>query len=244
MKRILLSLSLLVSIAYITSCTSEVKEVETPETKPVKEVNQETSEAEKVFAIKSGIIKYRQEEEVENAVNITVRFEDYGNKLLSQVETGKAFGDENFNVIICNLKVGDIYYNYQTSDNEEAYKTYNIDKVATKQKVIGDFELVSFSKYSAEELAEQGVTKLDEKATILDKECDIYLRKTEGSELKVYLWNNLWLKTEGIEGANKMTVTAVEIIENPEIEANVFEVPKGFKIEDITITPDEETIVE
>jgi hypothetical protein len=68
---------------------------------------------------------------------------------------------------------------------------------------------------------------------VAGKNCKVFGMTIEGQEATFYVWNNIPVKYEMNQNNMTMIMKAIRIEENPSFPAGIFDVPKGFTIEEI-----------
>lgn len=159
----------------------------------------------KKYPYKSATINYQQKDSKNFT---TVNFDNYGELEYIKV-VHYIMGKETVNIIIIK---DDIIYQYSPEINSGTKRKYtdfnqirvnfaNIDKIQNSDKVT--------------------VEKLDDEI-VLDKNCKVYKVISDGYSKQYSIWENILLK----EKTTFSELTAVEIIENPNLDQNIFELPK------------------
>lgn len=245
MKRLVFSIFALSTVLLLSCSTNNNKEAtqDNQEATAIEEASSEKADLAKIYELKSGIITYT----IESAGKSFERkmfFDDFGNKMLAETKSGMTFGTENFDVTACELRLNDVIFNYQIYNNDDVYTKYGMAKTAMKTRIPSDFDWINldFSLLSDEKMQEFSITKEESKEMFLEKECDVYTHITEETKSKFLVWNNIWLYSEITEKGETMKMYALSIEENIEIPTDKFTIPKGYKLKDMTIIPDEKTV--
>lgn len=203
---------MLASILMLYSCKSKTSETAVTSDNAAAT---ETATPKGRYAIKSGIVEYKTEI-MGMPAKQTLIFDDYGQKELTDVEM-EMMGTKVRTVTI--TKDGFIY----TLDLEKKTGT----KISGKSPDI-DFENLSEQMVKDMNLKKEGTEeylgKTCEKMSI-----DYTKMKMKGSFL---VYKGVALRVDTDMGSMKMKLVAEKFVENPELPADRFDVPKDIKIVD------------
>jgi hypothetical protein len=173
-----------------------------------------------VYKIKSGIVYYRTV--LPFRKEIVLYFDEYGKKECVRIENmiGEA---KQMQVLI---KLGD--FQYMMMDSLQCIKANRKKKFSLENLDITALDDASKKEY--------GIILDKNRITLLNKDCDKYIINSEEKDLKgeILLWNNIPLKiTTERKGFTEIT-EAYKIELNKKIPPDVFELPKGIEILDMT----------
>ncbi len=207
MKQLFLLLGLSV---FILSCNSENNSQSTDNQQDNKTTSNIT---DTLYPFETGIVKYVDNDG--DTVMVTI-FKDYG-------KTEKIYMNED-------TKGFKSLYNSRIILIKDGYisnATLSM-KFGTKRKYT-DFNFIRINPMHIENLNNDtiSVKKIGEE-NILGHTCAVYkLNDNENYDRKYYIWHNLILKREFVG-----TLTAVEIIENPDVDTVDFNIPDSVSIYD------------
>ncbi len=238
-----LSYLLLVGIiALTTSCgsnetknedsTGEAKINEATDAGKTSETTPDTSSetsGDKRFTLEQGMIEYEMNLVVAT-MNMTTYFKDYG-AVQASVMKAEMMGEKTDDREL--QKNGD-HYRFNMLE-----KTGN--KIIMDNKEIDPLEL-NFSNLSSEARTKYKIKDFPNEK-YLDKDCKVMTFEAEGGTSKIWVWKGIPLKmTVSASGMNFDMLTATKISETPTFPADIFEIPKGFKITEVKASemmPDE-----
>ena len=175
----------------------------------------------KVFPFKMAIIEYQQEG---NAKGTHTKYiEDYGYRQADFTETETTiFGFTNKDVsgtILIGPKVYAINYKTESASVgvNPVYESY------------ANSDGADYDKIGRSAMANLGFSNTSNTEEIAGKKCEIW----KGSLGRIWVWKNLALKSETTVLGLSIIETAVSIKMNTNIDSKIFEVPKGFEVEEI-----------
>jgi hypothetical protein len=196
----------------------------------IKTVTEQEAEAIKgKYALKSGILQMKATT-LGISQDITIYFDDYGNKEMTDINISM-LGVNTHQVVI--------------SDSGNMF-TIDIDK-KTGYKIKADTQKIERPEdFNFLKLTEKNVKdfqiKKEGQAEFLDRVCDIYKVNNPKFTGTFYVWKGIALKTE-VNAMNMTTTIEVKKIEeNAKIPAEKFKIPAGIKISEIDLK-DENIIV-
>jgi hypothetical protein len=207
MKKLLL-ISLLA--LFVFACNSTNKSGGSAES----DENKAQSSSDKKYQIESGIIIYKMDMMGMESKS-TVYFKDYGKIEASYTET-EMMGEKT---VIQTLQKDNFYYTFTPGKN-----------TGTKFSMNGQdaVDEAGMHKMSEADVLKGGGKKVGTEK-ILGKECNIYQLTENGVETKVWIWNNMFLKTVASQNGMAMKLEAVEIKETANFPSGTFEIPKNIK---------------
>jgi len=172
------------------------------------------------FGFKTGVIVYTSST-MGITQNITMWFDDFGRKTLSEIES-TMLGQKIHQL---NIALDSIIYNIDMVAKEGTWSTAKQDTTEKKY---------NYRKLTAEDKKLHNITD-EGKETILGKDCAIYGMKenVDGQDIvmKVWIWEGIPMKSESSVSGIDVTMEALEIKVNIEVPASKFQVPKGVKME-------------
>ncbi|MFN8257667.1 MAG: DUF4412 domain-containing protein [Bacteroidales bacterium] len=185
--------------------------------------SKKNEEVNKKYKIESGIIQYRLDMMGVQS-NLTVYFKEYGNVEASTTEA-EILGEKT---AIVTLQKDNYYYTYTPAKKSGT-------KIKMEEGQITD-------ESGARKMTETDIINLGGKKTgsemVLGKECNIYSLTDNGTETKVWVWNNMFLKSIASFNGMEMKMEVLEIRETKDFPAGIFDVPLDVKFIEPQIEPD------
>ncbi len=222
-KYFILSISLLFLFAcdQFTGSNNNQSNKNTSEQKITKkQTKQEAAQSTNLkvkYPFKSGYIKYANDA-MGMKSTLTVYFDNYGAQecAVSEMDMG---GQK---MTMRSLLKGD--YLYQLSMDQAS---------GSKVKVDENFRTYLFDTKEFEKKKHEVNGKKLGTGEVLGKPCQIFSMEENGATSKLWVWKNVMLKMVAQQGAMEMSMEAIEIKETSDLPKGIFEVPEGFKIEEI-----------
>lgn len=169
------------------------------------------------YPFKSGIIKYANDA-MGMKSTLTVYFDDYGDKECAVSEI--AMNEQK--MTMRSLVVDN--YLYQLAMEQGS---------GSKVKVDDNFQTYLFDTHEFEKRMKEVKGKKLGTEEVQGKPCQIYSMEENGAVSKIWVWKNVVLKMTAMQDAMEMSMIAVDIKETGNLPKGIFEIPKGFKIEEI-----------
>ena len=187
-----------------------------------KEVKQEpkvteTSASKIKYPFKSGIIKYANDVMGMKSI-LTVYFDNYGEKECAVMEMDA----DDHKMTMRSLRTEN--YLYQLSMDQG---------VGSKIEIDDSFQTYLFDSKQFEEHIQEINGKTLGTEEILGRKCQVYSMEENNTLTKIWVWKNLVLKKTAEMDGMETGMEAIEIKETNVFPKGIFEVPKGFDIEEI-----------
>jgi hypothetical protein len=125
------------------------------------------------------------------------------------------------------------YYGIKTKVNTRLHKdgwaVHTINLLDNKGITSKETEFIDLAKYkNPHELLEAQMSRINATMVgteqLLDQECEVWQYVSKGKECKIWIWNSLILKDQGV----KNTLTASSLSLEPTFEKGVFSIPDGI----------------
>ncbi len=173
----------------------------------------------KKIDLKSAIIQM-QSSAMGLTQNITIYFDDYGRRQMSEVSQ-KLMGQE---MKMCTIK--DSLYIYTYTIGEKTGKKKKVD-------IENNPDDINFNAITRD-MARELKLKKNGTAEILGRKCDVYNMEVAKVKLKgtYYIWKGIPLMTKSTVMGMEIKLEATKIDENPVIPADKFKVPSDIKFEE------------
>lgn len=223
MKKTTLLLPLLFLFGMFTSCqNNNTEKVATP-------ADSQTVATEQVpagkpagakYNLKSGVIYYKSEMMMMKQ-DLTVYFDDYGNKTLTEININM-FGQQ---MQTTSLTDGGYVYTWDAKKKEGS-------KIKIDQHTPDN---VNFTELTDEVRKQYSITDAGT-ADVLGRSCKVYnmAMNESGVKGKYYIWNGITLKTEASAQGMKIKMEAVKLEENPTFPADKFTLPANISFKEIS----------
>lgn len=210
MKKILLfSLAIIFSIIF-TNCNDGGKDESDSSN------NKSTSEFQKRYGIKSGVIEYIITGSQEGTK--TLYFDSWGMRQAEYTRSVLSVGGFTKSLNIANIIDGEYQYMINMDQNSGT---------RTRNPILKSIEQLrgqkGFNEFGEQMLLSEGFNKIG-KDEFLGKDCDIYERKSTGT--KAWVWEWLILKSETKSGGMNIILTATRINEGGSVPAEKFKIPE------------------
>jgi len=169
------------------------------------------------YPFKSGVIKYANDV-MGTKSTLKVYFDDYGAKECAVSETEV----EGNKITGRSLRVGN--YLYQLSMEQG---------IGSKVEIDDSFQTYLFDTKEFEKRLKEVNGKKLGTAEVLGRKCQVYSMEENNALTKMWVWKNVILKMKAEMDGMETGMEAVEIKETSNLPKGIFEVPKGFNIEEI-----------
>jgi hypothetical protein len=217
------------SVLLLASCNQSPKtDTAAPGATETKEVK-ETSDAPKgEYGLKSAIVETETEMPGMGTTTMKITFDDYGKKKLTEMTMSMSMGGHSMNHSSKSLYKDDYIYSWS-----------NMTKSGTKMKLdpskLDPNKDLDFAKLTEEMKAK---IHLKEEGTemIGGKECKIFSYEAESMKGKMWLWQQIPLKSELIMGDKTVVTNFKSIQENPSIPSGTFDIPAGIDFKEMNIS--------
>jgi hypothetical protein len=227
MKNILKKSIFILSLTLAISCSNNAsKEGIINSDTIIKTVSeQEAALIKGKYALKSGILQMKATT-LGISQAITIYFDDYGNKEMTDVKIDM-LGTKKHQIVISDSgKMFTIDLDKKTgsrinSDNQNNDNPENFNFLKLTEKSVKDFQI-----------------KKEGQAKMLDKVCDIFVIKNSKFSGKFLVWKGIAMKTEVNAMNLKTTIEVTKIQENVNIPAETFQIPKGIKMSELNLGDD------
>jgi hypothetical protein len=219
MKKLLLfSISLFIAITFL-SCSDSSKD------ESDKSGKESTSEFQKRYGIKSGVIEYIITGSQEGTK--TLYFDSWG---MRQAEyTRSILSVSGFTKPLNLVNIIDGEYQYMINiDQNSGTKTRN-PILKSIEQLKGQ---KGFNEFGEQMLLSMGASKIGSES-FLGKDCDVYEMKNTGTKLWVWEW--LTLKSETNSGGLNINLTATRINEGGSVPKEKFKVPEKVVLNEVDI---------
>ncbi len=173
------------------------------------------------YKVENAIIEYEMNL-MGTVTKIPLYISNYGEKECTEASI-KMFG---MSKTTRNLTLGDFVY---VLDMEEKKGTKTSISEVEKKDVSKEIDFDNPTKEQIEKYKLEKVGKED----FLNKSCDVYTVISNESNIKLWVWKNIPLKTETSLMGMTVKLEAVRVDENPTFPKGIFEVPADFKITEI-----------
>ncbi|HEX9253715.1 MAG TPA: hypothetical protein VF870_15825 [Ignavibacteriaceae bacterium] len=217
-KLLLISITLIISITFI-SCSDSSKD------KSDKSGKESTSEFQKRYGIKSGVIEYIITGSQEGTK--TLYFDNWG---MRQAEyTRSILSVSGFTKPLNLVNIIDGEYQYMINiDQNSGTKTRN-PILKSIEQLKGQ---KGFNEFGEQMLLSMGANKIGSES-FLGKDCDVYEMKNTGTKLWVWEW--LTLKSETKSGGLNINLTATRINEGGSVPTEKFRIPEKVVLNEVDI---------
>lgn len=169
------------------------------------------------YSLKSGIMTY--ETQLPQSMGSTKRimyFDDYGKKeKMVSVSSITAMGQSISQEMHVLTKDG---FTYSWSIGDTTGMKVKVDSIFDPSKM--DYANLSDEIRTQMNMKEEGTEKIN------DKECTIYSMDYEGVKGKVWVWNNIPMKTQATMMGFNVIENLISLEENVKVDASHFELPK------------------
>jgi hypothetical protein len=219
MKKLLLfSITLIISITFLSCGDSSKDESD-------KAGKESTSEFQKRYGIKSGVIEYIITGSQEGTK--TLYFDNWG---MRQAEyTRSILSVSGFTKPLNLVNIIDGEYQYMINiDQNSGTKTRN-PILKSIEQLKGQ---KGFNEFGEQMLLSMGANKIGSES-FLGKDCDVYEMKNTGTKLWVWEW--LTLKSETKSGGLNINLTATRINEGGSVPKEKFKIPEKVVLNEVDI---------
>ncbi|MCU0343525.1 MAG: hypothetical protein MUF28_06850 [Ignavibacterium sp.] len=219
MKKLLLfSITLIISITFLRCGDSGKDESE-------KMGKESTSDFQKRYGIKSGVIEYILTGSQEGTK--TLYFDSWGMRQAEYTRSVLSVGGFTKSLNLANIIDGEYQYMINIDQNSGT-KTRNpilksIDQLKGQK---------GFNEFGEQMLLSMGANKIGSES-FLGKDCDVYEMKNTGTKLWVWEW--ITLKSETKSGGLNINVTATRINEGGSVPKEKFKIPEKVVLNEVDI---------
>lgn len=219
MKKILLfSLTIVLTIIF-TNCGDSGKDEKD------NSVKGSTSDFQKRYGIKSGVIEYIITGSQEGTK--TLYFDSWGMRQAEYTRSILSVSGFTKSLNIVNIIDGEYQYMINMDQNSGT---------RTRNPVLKSIEQLKrqkgFNEFGEQMLLSMGANKIGSDE-FLGKDCDVYEMKSTGTKLWVWEW--ITLKSETKSGGLNINLTATRINEGGEISAEKFKVPEKVVLNQVDL---------
>jgi hypothetical protein len=217
-KLLLISITLIITITFLSCGDSSKDESD-------KSGKESTSEFQKRYGIKSGVIEYIITGSQEGTK--TLYFDSWG---MRQAEyTRSILSVSGFTKPLNLVNIIDGEYQYMINiDQNSGTKTRN-PILKSIEQLKGQ---KGFNEFGEQMLLSMGANKIGSES-FLGKDCDVYEMKNTGTKLWVWEW--LTLKSETKSGGLNINLTATRINEGGSVPAEKFKVPEKVVLNEVDV---------
>jgi hypothetical protein len=219
MKKIfLLSLAIIFTI-IVTNCGDSSKD------DSKKSRKESTSDFQKRFGIKSGVIEYIISGSQEGTK--TLYFDSWGMRQAEYTRSVLSVGKFTKSMNIVNIIDGEFQYMINMDQNSGTKTRNPILKAIEQLK-----NQKGFNEFGEQMLLSMGANKIGAEE-FLGKDCDVYEMKSTGTKLWVWEW--LTLKSETKSGGIDITLSATRINEGTSVPSEKFKIPEKVVLNEVDI---------
>lgn len=219
MKNILLFLITLITALAFLSCGDSGKDDSSNLEK------ESTSEFQKRYGIKSGVIEYIITGSQEGTK--TLYFDSWGMRQAEYTRSVLSVGGFTKPLNLANIIDGEFQYMINIDQNSGTKTRNPILKSIEQLK-----DQKGFNEFGEQMLLSMGANKIGSE-TFLGKDCDIYEMKSTGTKLWVWEW--LTLKSETKSGGLQINLTATRINEGGTVPKEKFKIPEKVVLNEVDI---------
>lgn len=219
MKNILLFLITLITALAFLSCGDSGKDDSSNLEK------ESTSEFQKRYGIKSGVIEYIITGSQEGTK--TLYFDSWGMRQAEYTRSVLSVGGFTKPLNLANIIDGEFQYMINIDQNSGTKTRNPILKSIEQLK-----DQKGFNEFGEQMLLSMGANKIGSE-TFLGKYCDVYEMKSTGTKLWVWEW--LTLKSETKSGGLQINLTATRINEGGTVPKEKFKIPEKVVLNEVDI---------
>lgn len=219
MKKLLIISITLISVVTFFSCGDSSKD-ETNNS-----VKGSTSDFQKRFGIKSGVIEYVITGSQEGTK--TLYFDSWGMRQAEYTRSVLSVGKFTKSMNIVNIIDGEFQYMINMDQNSGTKTRNPILKSIEQLK-----DQKGFNEFGEQILLSKGANKIGTEE-FLGKDCDVYEMKSTGTKLWVWEW--LTLKSETKSGGIDINLTATRINEGTSVPSEKFKIPEKVILNEVDL---------
>lgn len=219
MKKILLFLITLITAFAFLNCGDSGKDDSSNLEK------ESTSEFQKRYGIKSGVIEYIITGSQEGTK--TLYFDSWGMRQAEYTRSVLSVGGFTKPLNLANIIDGEFQYMINIDQNSGTKTRNPILKSIEQLK-----DQKGFNEFGEQMLLSMGANKIGSE-TFLGKDCDVYEMKSTGTKLWVWEW--LTLKSETKSGGLQINLTATRINEGGTVPKEKFKIPEKVVLNEVDI---------
>ena len=219
MKNILLFLITLITALAFLSCGDSGKDDSSNLEK------ESTSEFQKRYGIKSGVIEYIITGSQEGTK--TLYFDSWGMRQAEYTRSVLSVGGFTKPLNLANIIDGEFQYMINIDQNSGTKTRNPILKSIEQLK-----DQKGFNEFGEQMLLSMGANKIGSE-TFLGKDCDIYEMKNTGTKLWVWEW--ITLKSETRSGGLEINLVATRINEGGSVPKEKFKIPEKVVLNEVDI---------
>ncbi len=219
MKNILLFLITLITAFAFLSCGDRGKDDSSNLDK------ESTSEFQKRYGIKSGVIEYIITGSQEGTK--TLYFDSWGMRQAEYTRSVLSVGGFTKPLNLANIIDGEFQYMINIDQNSGTKTRNPILKSIEQLK-----DQKGFNEFGEQMLLSMGANKIGSE-TFLGKYCDVYEMKSTGTKLWVWEW--LTLKSETKSGGLQINLTATRINEGGTVPKEKFKIPEKVVLNEVDL---------
>ena len=219
MKKLLLFLITLITALAFLSCGDSGKDDSSNLEK------ESTSEFQKRYGIKSGVIEYIITGSQEGTK--TLYFDSWGMRQAEYTRSVLSVGGFTKPLNLANIIDGEFQYMINIDQNSGTKTRNPILKSIEQLK-----DQKGFNEFGEQMLLSMGANKIGSE-TFLGKDCDIYEMKSTGTKLWVWEW--LTLKSETKSGGLQINLTATRINEGGTVPKEKFKIPEKVVLNEVDL---------
>lgn len=219
MKNILLFLITLITALAFLSCGDSGKDDSSNLEK------ESTSEFQKRYGIKSGVIEYIITGSQEGTK--TLYFDSWGMRQAEYTRSVLSVGGFTKPLNLANIIDGEFQYMINIDQNSGTKTRNPILKSIEQLK-----DQKGFNEFGEQMLLSMGANKIGSE-TFLGKYCDVYEMKSTGTKLWVWEW--LTLKSETKSGGLQINLTATRINEGGTVPKEKFKIPEKVVLNEVDL---------
>lgn len=219
MKKLLLfSITLIAAIIFLSCGDSSKDEADNLG-------KESTSEFQKRYGIKSGVIEYIITGSQEGTK--TLYFDSWGMRQAEYTRSVLSVGGFTKSLNLVNIIDGEFQYMINIDQNSGT---------KTRNPILKSIEQLKgqkgFNEFGEQMLLSMGANKIGSE-NFLGKDCDVYEMKSTGTKLWVWEW--LTLKSETKSGGMNINLTATRINEGGSVPKEKFRIPEKVVLNEVDI---------
>jgi hypothetical protein len=219
MKKLLLFSITLITVTTFFSCGDSSKD-------DVKDsIKGSTSEFQKRYGIKSGVIEYIISGSQEGTK--TLYFDSWGMRQAEYTRSVLSVGGFTKSLNLVNIIDGEFQYMINIDQNSGTKTRNPILKSIEQLK-----DQKGFNEFGEQMLLSMGANKIGSE-NFLGKDCDVYEMKNTGTKLWVWEW--LTLKSETKSGGISINLTATRINEGSSVPSEKFKIPEKVVLNEVDV---------
>jgi hypothetical protein len=217
-KTLIFSITLITATTFLSCGDSSKDETNTS-------LKGTTSEFQKRYGIKSGVIEYIITGSQEGTK--TLYFDSWGMRQAEYTRSVLSVGGFTKSLNLVNIIDGEFQYMINMDQNSGTKTRNPILKSIEQLK-----DQKGFNEFGEQMLLSMGANKISSE-NFLGKDCEVYEMKSTGT--KIWVWEWLTLKSETKSGGININLTATRINEGGSVSPEKFKIPEKVVLNEVDI---------